>query len=92
MLHLQANYKRNISISMLKGTIRQNIASWQVLQLPDMQLYLTEINPTWQLHSFLYSSQSHSYLLLLVDLILYVPSTIFQLNRDGSSWIEPVLS
>ena len=26
------------------------------------------------------------------DLILYVPSTIFQLYRDGSSWIEPVLS
>ena len=28
----------------------------------------------------------------LVDLILYVPSTIFQLYRDGSSWVEPVLS
>ena len=28
----------------------------------------------------------------LFDLILYVPSTIFQLYRDGSSWIEPVLS
>ena len=28
----------------------------------------------------------------LFDLILYVPSTIFQLNRDGSSWIEPVVS
>ena len=25
-------------------------------------------------------------------LILYVPSTIFQLNREGSSWVEPVLS
>ena len=31
-------------------------------------------------------------LLLLFDLILYVPSTIFQLYRDGSSWVEPVLS
>ena len=30
--------------------------------------------------------------LILFDLILYVPSTIFQLNRDGSSWVEPVLS
>ena len=30
--------------------------------------------------------------LRLFDLILYVPSTIFQLNRDGSSWVEPVLS
>ena len=26
------------------------------------------------------------------ELNLYVPSTIFQLYRDGSSWIEPVLS
>ena len=30
--------------------------------------------------------------LILFDLILYVPSTIFQLNRDVSSWVEPVLS
>ena len=28
----------------------------------------------------------------LFDLIFYIPSTIFQLNRDRSSWIEPVLS
>ena len=28
----------------------------------------------------------------LFDLILYIPSTIFQLCRDGSSWVEPVLS
>ena len=28
----------------------------------------------------------------LFDLIFYVPSTIFQLNRDGYSSIEPVLS
>ena len=27
----------------------------------------------------------------LFDLILYVPSTIFQLNRERSSWVEPVL-
>ena len=31
-------------------------------------------------------------LFVLFDLILYVPSTIFHLNRDGSSWVEPVLS
>ena len=29
---------------------------------------------------------------VLFDLILYVPSTVFQLNREGSSWVEPVLS
>ena len=28
----------------------------------------------------------------LFDLIIYVQSTIFQLNRDKSSWVEPVLS
>ena len=28
----------------------------------------------------------------LFGLILYAPSTIFQLYRDGSSWVEPVLS
>ena len=28
----------------------------------------------------------------LFDLILYVPSTIFQLNRDGIPWVEPVQS
>ena len=28
----------------------------------------------------------------MCDLILYVPSTIFQLCRDGSSWVEPALS
>ena len=32
------------------------------------------------------------FLVCLFDLILNVPSTIFQLNRDGSSWVEPVLS
>ena len=32
------------------------------------------------------------FLVCLFDLILYVPSTIFQLNRNGSSWVEPVLS
>ena len=28
----------------------------------------------------------------LFDLILYVPSTVFQLFTDGPSWVEPVLS
>ena len=28
----------------------------------------------------------------LLDMIFYVPSTILQLCRDGSSWVEPVLS
>ena len=34
---------------------------------------------------------TQTHLFCLFDLIPYVPSTIFQLNRDGSSWVEPVL-
>ena len=30
--------------------------------------------------------------IVLFDLILYIPSTIFQLNRDGSSWVDPIIS
>ena len=30
--------------------------------------------------------------IVLYDLDVYVPSTIFQLCRDGSSKVEPVLS
>ena len=30
-------------------------------------------------------------LICLFDLIVYIPATIFQLNRVGSSWVEPVL-
>ena len=33
-----------------------------------------------------------SYMICLFDLILYVPSTIFQLYKDESSWVEPVQS
>ena len=33
-----------------------------------------------------------NFFVCLFDLILYVPSTIFQLYRVGSSWVEPVLS
>ena len=37
-------------------------------------------------------SKTYASFVCLFDLILDVPSTIFQLNRDGSSWVEPVLS
>ena len=32
------------------------------------------------------------WMVCLFDLILNVPSTIFQLNMGGSLWVEPVLS
>ena len=35
--------------------------------------------------------QGKAFMAVLFDLILYVPSTIFQLKRDGSSLVEPVL-
>ena len=34
----------------------------------------------------------NNHFVCLFDLILYVPSTIFQLYRDGSFWVEQVLS
>ena len=37
-------------------------------------------------------NQYFVHILSLVCLILYIPSTIFQLNRNESSWVEPVLS
>ena len=57
-----------------------------------------EVGSKAHLFSFMNSLQStitlleSSHVVCLIDLILYVPSTIFQLNRDGSSWVEPVLS
>ena len=38
-------------------------------------------------------SRVHDYIMICsFDLILYVPSTLFRLNRAGSSWVEPVPS
>ena len=60
------------------------------------QMYLTGITLfDGVLHRLIYKSfvtTAHRAGGLLFGLILYVPSTIFQLNRDGSSWVEPVLS
>ena len=41
--------------------------------------------------NFIYFDAS-GVIVFLFDFILYVPSTIFQLNRDGSSLVKPVLS
>ena len=47
-------------------------------------------------HFFAFSSEGKQAdnltALALFDLIIYVLSTIFQLNRDWSSWVDPVLS
>ena len=44
------------------------------------------------IHCLGYGFYIYDAFVCLFDLILYVPSTIFQLIRDGSSWVEPVLS
>ena len=50
--------------------------------------YANSAGPDEMLHNAAFHLCLHG----LFDLILYVPSTIFQLNRDGSSLVEPVLS
>ena len=45
----------------------------------------------WNCGIVLCPGQTHLFFVLF-DLILYVPSTIFKLNRDGSSCVETVLS
>ena len=44
------------------------------------------------LNTVVYQSVHTLCIFCLFDLILNVPSTIFQLCRDRSSWVEPVLS
>ena len=49
-------------------------------------------NATYQVHWPFVPENKISKVFCLFDLVLYVLSTIFQLYRDGSSWVEPVLS
>ena len=65
--------------------------------VPALNQYLAEDHMSCSntQHSDSGESQTSDPLILmscLFDLILYVPSTIFQLYRDRSSWVEPVLS
>ena len=71
------------SAAVVIGSLRVNSFCIMVtiLQLQTLFLFL-----------FCIMAEIHKMLVCLFDLILYVPSTIFQLNRDGSSWVEPVLS
>ena len=48
--------------------------------------------PMCLLHTPVFFMWCQEHFICLFDLILYLPSTIFQLNRDRSSWVEPVLS
>ena len=50
------------------------------------------VGMTGSIQGEIFSVMSYHVHVACFDLILYVPSTIFQLCRDGSSWVEPVLS
>ena len=47
------------------------------------------VKKVMKLIAFIFEQPSY---FCLFNFTLYVPSTIFQLNRDGSSWVEPVLT
>ena len=57
------------------------------LHYPDKSVIMLDFDVWYTKNSNQYKS-----FVCLFDLILYVPSTIFQLNKEGSSWVEPVLS
>ena len=73
-------------------TVRLKII-WFSNQMACLRLYrLLKKWPNSDYVVFQLNGLSQIMLLCLFDLILCVPSTIFQLNRDGFSWFEPVLS
>ena len=61
---------------------------WMNYGLPVKTYHIAKTTPLFD--TYLFSTLSVCF--CLFDLILYVPSTIFQLNRDGFSGVEPVLS
>ena len=50
------------------------------------------VNHTVESIGLILKGKCVDYFVYLFDLIIYVPSTIFQFNREGSSWVEQVLS
>ena len=56
------------------------------------EIYIGLLNGWIFFNPFYMFVSIESSIFCLFVLVLYVPSTIFQLNRDGSSWVEPVLS
>ena len=77
---LMSNYRM-----FLQRPVAGSIPHWSRFKMAE---YVTKIYSYW-LYNFFYKL---AFTVRLFGLILYVPSTIFQLIRDGSSWVEPVLS
>ena len=66
-------------------------SSDQVIYLILLNIFIPSTTVTMPLTTPILRSAT-KWCFCLFDLILYVPSTIFQLNRDRSSRVEPVLS
>ena len=64
-----------------------------VLYFQGMQVHVRKLNiQSLSVSRAILMELKEVLLFFLFDLILYIHSTIFQLNRDGSSWVEQVLS
>ena len=72
--------------------LQHNAPAWSHVAMTTATEYGFEIVPHPPYSPDMALSDFYLFPKLLIDLILYLPSTIFQLNRDGSSWVEPVLS
>ena len=57
-----------------------------------IMLCINPFKPNGISHCYQLDKSIYVLFVCLMGFILYVPSTIFQLCRDGSSWVEPVLS
>ena len=66
------------------------MANFDVHQQPNTR-YIITISFI-KLHPLMFTKEWFCLFVRLFDLILYVPSTIFQLNMDGSCWVELGLS
>ena len=67
--------------------------AWQNVR-PDLDPYCLTLIDSWRtfLKKVDFENIEQTTKNMQFDLILYVPSTIFQLCMDVSSWIEPELS
>ena len=73
------SFKPSIYVSWSKDELRVRLAPWNRFKPSSKSIFTGCSNAVLLL-----------WIVWLVDLILDVPSTIFQLNRNGSSWVEPV--
>ena len=76
----------SISFIVFSGCLKEQSHRDGSFEYPQHMFWLRYKEMKFQLRAFNRTPD-----MFLFGLILYVPSTIFQLDRDGSSWVEPVL-